>query len=91
MEEAKARGFDNLKWLPFTWCCQLIQSARDEGFIDSETAKEAVLRELLEIRRQCGNLLHWHQYNVPLVYTQVSLTVTELHFLPIALIWGDVQ
>lgn len=67
-----------MKWLPVTWCCQLIQSARDEGFIDTEPEKEALLRELLNVQRQCCTLLEWHQYNVPLIYTQVSASVTEL-------------
>ncbi|XP_063886422.1 bestrophin-2-like isoform X2 [Scylla paramamosain] len=70
LEEAEERSGVSTQWLPLAWCCQLVQSARDEGFIDTEAAKEALLKKLLEIRRQCGALLDWHQYNVPLVYTQ---------------------
>lgn len=58
-----------------------MQSARDEGFIDTEASKEALLKELLDIQRQCCTLLEWHQYNVPLVYTQVVTIAVYTYFL----------
>lgn len=78
LEEAEGRGCVNVKFLPLTWCCQLVQSARDEGFIDTEPAKEALVKELLNIQQQCDTLLKWHQYNVPLIYTQVSRTALPI-------------
>ncbi|XP_050712750.1 bestrophin-3-like isoform X2 [Eriocheir sinensis] len=81
LEEAEGRGCSSVKWLPLTWSCQLVQSARDEGFIDTEASKEALLKELLDIQRQCCTLLEWHQYNVPLVYTQVVTIAVYTYFL----------
>lgn len=71
LEEAETRGCQDTKWLPLSWCCQLVQAAREEGYIDCEGDKNALVNALVTLRRQCGRLLAWHHYNIPLVYTQV--------------------
>ncbi|XP_042218097.1 bestrophin-2-like [Homarus americanus] len=81
LEDAERHGCRDNKWLPITWCCQLVQCAREEGFLITETAKETVVTELLNLRRQCGALLDWHQYNIPLVYTQVVTYGVYTYFL----------
>lgn len=73
LEDAERRGCTEVKWLPVTWICQLVTEAREEGYLYTESAKETLVNEILNLRRQCGQLLNWHQYNIPLVYTQVRI------------------
>lgn len=73
LEEAETRGCQDTKWLPLSWCCQLVQAAREEGYIDCEGDKNALVNALVTLRRQCGRLLAWHHFNIPLVYTQVCM------------------
>ncbi|XP_071527074.1 bestrophin-3-like [Panulirus ornatus] len=69
------------KWVPMTWCCQLVQSAREEGYIQTDAGKDALVKEILDLRRHCGVVLDWHQYNIPLLYTQVVTIVVYTYFL----------
>ncbi|KAK4311042.1 hypothetical protein Pmani_017422 [Petrolisthes manimaculis] len=81
LEEAETRGCQDTKWLPMSWCCQLVQAAREEGYIDCEGDKNALVNALVTLRGQCGRLLAWHHYNIPLVYTQVVTIAVYTYFI----------
>ncbi|XP_053643357.2 bestrophin-2-like isoform X4 [Cherax quadricarinatus] len=81
LTEAAKQGCAGSKWLPLTWCCQLVQCAREEGFLQTDSGKEVLVTELLRLRRQCSRLQQWHEHNVPLLYTQVVTIAAYTYFV----------
>ena len=58
-------------WVPVLWACERAEQARKEGFV-SDMGQRAIMGEVLTLRGCCGSLMGWNEYNVPLVYTQVT-------------------
>ncbi|XP_071527080.1 bestrophin-3-like [Panulirus ornatus] len=79
--EVAVYGSNIAKWVPLTWCCQLVQSAREEGFLQTDAGKDDLVKEIVDLRRQCEVVLDWHQYNIPLLYTQVVTIAVYTYFL----------
>lgn len=57
-------------WVPVVWACRQVEEARKKELI-SDAGHRIVIGEILRLRGQCGSLMGWNEYNVPLVYTQV--------------------
>ncbi|XP_071527077.1 bestrophin-3-like [Panulirus ornatus] len=81
LEEAKQYGQHCATWVPMTWCSHLVQVARDEGFLETDGGKKALVREINSLRRQCEKFLDSFQFNIPLTCTQVVTIVVYTYFL----------
>lgn len=57
-------------WVPVLWACRTADQARRDGLV-SDAGQRAITNEILKIRGNCGSLMGWNDYNIPLVYTQV--------------------
>lgn len=58
-------------WVPVLWACERAEQARKDGYL-SDFGQRAIMGEMLTLRGCCGSLMGWNEYNVPLVYTQVT-------------------
>ncbi|XP_045591820.1 bestrophin-2 isoform X2 [Procambarus clarkii] len=81
LAEAEDHGCRDSKWLPLAWSCQLVHGARDEGFLQAGPGMEALVAEILNLQSQCRHLVEWHEFNVPLIYTQVVTIAVYTYFL----------
>ncbi|PSN41989.1 hypothetical protein C0J52_14867 [Blattella germanica] len=62
-------------WMPLIWATNIINRARQENIIASDHLVQTMLVELSDIRRRLGSLIGYDTVCVPLVYTQVLLSL----------------
>ncbi|KAK4303820.1 hypothetical protein Pmani_024205 [Petrolisthes manimaculis] len=85
--EEEMRAWENLEennsqhktWVPVVWACRAVDEARKEQILN-DTAHRILIGEILRLRGQCGSLMGWNEYNVPLVYTQVVTIAVYSYF-----------
>jgi hypothetical protein len=65
-------------WMPLTWATNIINRARKESLILNDHVVQTMLTELSDIRRRLGSVIGYDTVCVPLVYTQVSGSMTHL-------------
>lgn len=63
----------HITYVPIMWACKVVDRARLEGNIRSNSAQKTITDEILKVRGRCGEVMGWHDNNIPLVYTQVRL------------------
>lgn len=64
-------------WMPLVWACLLVRRARREGRCSDDYGQKAIVKEVTNLRYNCGKLQEYNTMSVPLVYTQVyMLTAT---------------
>lgn len=66
-------------WMPLVWATNIINRARKEGLIASDHIVQTLLMELSDIRRRLGALIGYDTVCVPLVYTQVRGSSSNLY------------
>ncbi|XP_066990403.1 bestrophin-2-like [Macrobrachium rosenbergii] len=72
-------------WVPITWACKTLQKARNDEVVVNDSHQRLIAAEIMAIRSQCGGLLGFSCYNIPLVYTQV-VTIAVYSFFIFSLI-----
>lgn len=72
-------------WLPIAWACKTAQKARKNECIISDLGHRKIAGEIMGLKGQCGGLLGWSEYNIPLVYTQV-VTIAVYSFFFFSLV-----
>lgn len=65
-------------WMPLVWATNIINRARKEALITSDQVVQTLLVELSDIRKRLGALIGYDTVCVPLVYTQVSISLNEI-------------
>ncbi|XP_047500711.1 bestrophin-2-like isoform X1 [Penaeus chinensis] len=75
----------HITYVPIMWACKVVDRARLEGNIRSNSAQKTVTDEILKVRGRCGSVMGWHDNNIPLVYTQV-VTIAVYSFFFFSLI-----
>ena len=81
--ESEKKIFDKLDmksnvskfWMPIVWASKLVNRARLEGRIQSDHMVQTIVTELSDFRRRLGRVTIYDTVSVPLVYTQVQLTI----------------
>ncbi|XP_068201949.1 bestrophin-3-like [Palaemon carinicauda] len=72
-------------WIPISWACKTLQKARNEEIVSNDSHQRLIAAEIMAIRGQCGGLIGFSCYNIPLVYTQV-VTIAVYTFFVFSLI-----
>lgn len=57
------------------WAANIATKAGQEGMIRNDLHVSNILQDLLKFRGRCGTLLDFDWISIPLVYTQVGITV----------------
>ncbi|XP_045606217.1 bestrophin-2 [Procambarus clarkii] len=83
LETLKSKSSVHNAWAPILWACKTVDRAKRDGLV-SDAGQRAITAEIITIRAKCGGLLGWHEYNVPLVYTQVvTIAVYSFFFFSV--------
>ncbi|XP_071540998.1 bestrophin-2-like isoform X2 [Panulirus ornatus] len=67
-------------WMPLVWACMTAVRARKEGRCLDDYGLKAIIKEVTNLRYNCGKLQEYHTMSVPLVYTQVVTMATYSYF-----------
>lgn len=78
LEAVKQRTDEHVAWVAFTWACRAVEQARHDKLIRSDLAQKALTEEILSIKGKCQGFMGYLNYNIPLVYTQVSPTLSSV-------------
>lgn len=81
MEVLENRTSMHKTWIPIMWACKVVEKARRDGIIQNDSNQRTLISQILSVRGQCGGLLGWNEYNIPLVYTQVVTIAVYSFFL----------
>lgn len=65
-------------WMPLVWATNIINRARKEALITSDQVVQTLLVELSDIRKRLGALIGYDTVCVPLVYTQVNISLNKI-------------
>ncbi|KAK7069796.1 hypothetical protein SK128_000565 [Halocaridina rubra] len=85
LENLEKRTTKHKTWVPIMWACKVIERARKEQRLTSDSHQKVLITEVMNIRKQCGGIIGWNEYNIPLVYTQV-VTIAVYSFFIFSLI-----
>lgn len=80
LENLEENNSQHKTWVPVVWACRVVDEARTEELVN-DTGHRIIIGEILRLRGQCGSLMGWNEYNVPLVYTQVTNMLYYKHLL----------
>ncbi|XP_042226784.1 bestrophin-2-like [Homarus americanus] len=67
-------------WMPLVWASMVAAQARREGRCPDDYGLKAMIKEITNLRYNCGKLQEYHTMSVPLVYTQVVTMATYSYF-----------
>lgn len=65
----------SIYWTPLVWASNIVNTAREEELITSDNIVQTFLVELSDIRRRLSSLIGYNTVCVPLVYTQVIISI----------------
>uniref|UniRef100_A0A673A747 Bestrophin homolog n=1 Tax=Sphaeramia orbicularis TaxID=375764 RepID=A0A673A747_9TELE len=81
MTPEERKVFENIRsphlkyWIPVVWFSNLASKARQEGRIQDSIDLQNLLNEMNQFRTWCATLFGYDWVGIPLVYTQVYVTV----------------
>ncbi|CAL1540564.1 unnamed protein product [Lymnaea stagnalis] len=73
-------------WVPFMWANQVLVTARREGRIQTDFGLRMVIEYLADLRDKCSIMFVYDWITVPLVYTQVVVTLAVYSYFAVALV-----
>ena len=73
-KKSNEKGF----WMPLVWAGSIVIRARKENRIKNDQSLEALIHHIVDFRAKLARLHHYDWVNIPLVYTQVSITSSYL-------------
>lgn len=62
-------------WMPLVWAATIVTQAKKEGCIADEFSTKTLVDEINKIRSNCSSLHSYDWISIPLVYTQVIISI----------------
>nr|XP_045617368.1 bestrophin-2-like isoform X2 [Procambarus clarkii] len=67
-------------WMPLMWACMVASQAKKEDRCPDSYGLKVIIKEVTNLRYNCGKLQEYNTMSVPLVYTQVVTMATYSYF-----------